>query len=595
MHGLGNTLAYKKGFRTPKICPMNQHTLATTLELAAHLIQSQQYAQAEALLIPVVQSQPNAIRAWQLLTHLSTESAKYTQGLFAAWQANSLQSTPDMQALFARCLNHVAITAHDPQLQNAVARAVAETWGQPAELAEQAGKLLKLDPLLKPHLDNPHQVFTGADIKALNQHPLLNALLQSAPICDLALEPWLTKLRKTLLLNPIFIESAPVLTASLAQQCFINEYIYPVSDVETAALKALGNTEPLLIQACYQPLHTCAEADVWSQQTWPAATQAVIQQQLIEPRTEAALADAMPSLTPISDGVSQAVQAMYEESPYPRWVRAPKASAPQSLNIFLTNTYPLSGFTPLSCDNPLEVLIAGGGTGQHPLHTARHFAGAQVQVIDLSRRSLAYAQRKTQELSINNLRFAQADILQIGQINQSFDIIESVGVLHHMADPWAGWEALLTRLKPNGLMKLGFYSETARQHINQLRDFIKAQGFGNTPEAIRACRQHLIQHSHSANISDIFLLRDFYSTSACRDLLFHVQEHQLTLPAIDAFLKSHDLRFIGFETDANTLDTYRKEFPDDPAATNLANWHQFEQRHHNTFISMYQFWVQKVT
>ena len=570
---------------------MNQDT---TLAIAAHLIQSQQYAQAESVLIPFIQSQPNVASAWQLLARLSVETGKCTQGLFAAWQANSLQANPEMQAIFARCLNHVAITAHDPQLQTAVAKAVSETWGAPAELAEQAGKLLKLDPLIAPHLENIHQVFTGSDIKSLNQHPLLNALLQSAPLCDLALEQFLTKLRKTLLLNPTFIESAPELTASLTQQCFINEYIYPISDVETAALKTLDSPAHLLIQACYQPLHTCADAEAWSAKAWPELLQAVIQQQIIEPHQEAALAAAMPSLTPISEGVSQAVQAMYEESPYPRWVRTAKASASQSLNAFLSHTYPLSGFAPLTSDKPLHVLIAGGGTGQHPLHTARRFTGAQVQVIDLSRRSLAYAQRKTQELGLNNLQFAQADILQIGQINGTFDLIESVGVLHHMADPWAGWGALLNRLKPNGLMKLGFYSQTARQQINQLRDFIKTQGFGNTPEAIRACRQHLIAHSQSHDIGGIFLLRDFYSTSACRDLLFHVQEHQLTLPEIEAFLNAHNLRFIGFETDAHTLNTYRQEFPGDPAATNLSNWHQFEQRHPNTFISMYQFWVQRV-
>ena len=570
---------------------MNQEA---TLDIAAHLIQSHQYAQAEPILISLIQSQSNAPHAWNLLARLSIETGKYTQGLFAAWQANSLQANPEMQAAFARCLNHVAITAHDPQLQPAVAKAMSETWGAPAELAEQAGKLLKLDPLISPHLENSHQVLTGSDIKALNQHPLLNALLQSAPLCDLALEQFFTTLRKTLLLNPTFIESASELTASLAQQCFINEYIYPISDVETASLKTLASPAHLLIQACYQPLHTCAEAETWSTQAWPEPLRAVVQQQIIEPHQEAAFAAALPALTPISEGVSQAVQAMYEESPYPRWVRTPKASAAQSLNTFLSNAYPHSGFSPLVSDNPLQVLIAGGGTGQHPLHTARRFTGAQVQVIDLSRRSLAYAQRKTQEFGLSNLRFAQADILQIDQIEQTFDLIESVGVLHHMADPWAGWEALLTRLKPNGLMKLGFYSQTARQQINQLRDFIKAQSFGNTPDAIRACRQRLIAHSQSNDIGSIFLLRDFYSTSACRDLLFHVQEHQLTLPGIDAFIQAHGLRFIGFETDANTLNTYRQEFPDDPAATNLSNWHQFEQRHPNTFISMYQLWVQRV-
>lgn len=567
-----------------------------TIDITAQLVKAQQYAQAEPLLVQVIQNNGDSIDAWRLLAHASVASQKYTQGLFAAWQANSLQASGDMQAIFARCLNYVAITAHDPQLQAAVARAVAETWGAPAELAEQAGKLLKLDPLIEPHLNAvANHSPTRNDLQRLNDHALLNALLQSAPVCDLALEGFLTGLRQTLLLNPVFVQTAPQLTASLAQQCFINEYIYPLSAAESAAFQNLSGTDALLILACYQALHTLSESAALLTQTWPEPLQGVIRQQIIEPQQEASLASAMPSLSPINDQVSQAVRAMYEESPYPRWVKAPPSGNPQPMNAFLAQNYPLSGFVPLAADNPLQVLIAGGGTGQHPLHTARRFTGAQVQVIDLSRRSLAYAQRKTQELGLKNIKYAQADILQIGQINETFDLIESVGVLHHMADPWAGWEALISRLKPNGLMKLGFYSQTARKNINRLRDFIKSEGFGNTPGAIRACRQQLIEHSESGDINDIFLMRDFYSTSACRDLLFHVQEHQMTLPELDAFIQSHGLRFIGFETDAHTRDAYHQQFPDDPAATSLLNWHRFEQEHPNTFISMYQFWLQKIS
>lgn len=552
--------------------------------------------EAESVLFQGVRLFPQYADNWQLLAQLSVNLNKHSQGLFAAWQANSLAESVEMQAVFAHCLSHVAITAHDPQLQSAVARAVAETWGPPAELAEQACKLLKHDPLIQPHLNAAtDQPLTEAEIQALNDHVLLNPLLQSAPICDLDLERFLTQLRKTLLLNPTLAERAVQLTASLAQQCFINEYIYPVSAEENAARHALNPAEPLLIAACYQPLHQIAAAASWVNTARPdnAPVLAVLTQQMTEPLEEAKLAAAMPSLTPINDQVSQAVQAMYEESPYPRWVRIHKHSSPQPLNDCLSNTYPLSGFIPLETHAPLQVLIAGGGTGQHPIHTARRFTDTQIQVIDLSRHSLAYAQRKCQQLGLNNLQFAQADILQIGQLDQRFDLIESVGVLHHMANPWAGWEALLSRLKPNGLMKLGFYSQIARQDINQLRKFIKAQGFGNDPEAIRACRQHLIEHSQAQQVEDIFLMRDFYSTSACRDLLFHVQEHQMTLPEISAFLQDHGLRFLGFETDAEALSTYRQAFPDDPAATNLANWHQYEQQHPKTFISMYQFWVQK--
>ena len=38
---------------------------------------------------------------------------------------------------------------------------------------------------------------------------------------------------------------------------------------------------------------------------------------------------------------------------------------------------------------------------------------------------------------------------------------------------------------------------------------------------------------------------------------------------------------------------YRARFPNDVAATDLSNWHAFEEDNPDTFIEMYQFWVQK--
>ena len=39
-------------------------------------------------------------------------------------------------------------------------------------------------------------------------------------------------------------------------------------------------------------------------------------------------------------------------------------------------------------------------------------------------------------------------------------------------------------------------------------------------------------------------LNDFFSASECRDLLFHVQEHQMTLPQIAAFIAQDGLAFM---------------------------------------------------
>ena len=58
--------------------------------------------------------------------------------------------------------------------------------------------------------------------------------------------------------------------------------------------------------------------------------------------------------------------------------------------------------------------------------------------IDISRTSLAYARRKTREAGIANIEYAQADILKLGTLERRFDVIETVGVLHHLAEPTAG-------------------------------------------------------------------------------------------------------------------------------------------------------------
>ena len=39
---------------------------------------------------------------------------------------------------------------------------------------------------------------------------------------------------------------------------------------------------------------------------------------------------------------------------------------------------------------------------------------------------------------------------------------------------------------------------------------------------------------------------DFFTTGECRDLLFHVQEHQFTIPEIKNFLAEIGLTFLGF-------------------------------------------------
>jgi hypothetical protein len=122
---------------------------------------------------------------------------------------------------------------------------------------------------------------------------------------------------------------------------------------------------------------------------------------------------------------------------------------------------------------------------------------------------------------------------------------------------------------------------------------IAGRGYGTTAHDIRRCRQELIALSGHANFGAAVHSPDFFSTSACRDLLFHAQEHRMRLGDIDAFLRDNGLTLLGFEIGGDVLHAYRRRFPDDPAAANLAHWQTFENDQPGTFAAMYQFWIQK--
>ena len=187
------------------------------------------------------------------------------------------------------------------------------------------------------------------------------------------------------------------------------------------------------------------------------------------------------------------VRQQYEELPYPRWVNlglpvkpVPIQKAVNEINLKLHDNKINEVREP-------KILIAGCGTGQHAIEVAARYEGAQVLAVDLSLSSLAYAKRKTEELALNNIEYMQTDILNLGQLNKQFDIIESCGVLHHMDNPMAGWKVLTDCLRPGGLMKIALYSEFAREHIVKIRTEIAKLGLGSSDEEMKAFRDMLIR------------------------------------------------------------------------------------------------------
>jgi SAM-dependent methyltransferase len=529
----------------------------------------------------------------------------------------SLQIRETVRAtrIFAACIKRLNFSQMHPQVRSLLVRALNAPWDRPVELAHVSTNFVKLEPQIGqylaradaawPNRASEHAVFGPHDLDVLAADDLLCALLTATPVCDVGLERLLTLARRIILFDASLGASLNFHSA-LAQQCFINEYVFALDEDEIrqagALAEALENALatgaeapalwPLTV-AAYMPLGSLPSASRLLERQWPAAVAAVLVQQLIEPSVEQVLRPSIPTLSPIENDVSRQVQQQYEENPYPRWIKAAPVDETYDIDTLLKQKFPLARFRDPANAPRQDILIAGCGTGQHSINRARTLPDTRILAIDLSLGSLAYAKRKTHEMGLGNIEYAQADLLKLGELGRDFDVIESIGVLHHLADPWTGWRTLLALLRPGGLMCLGFYSALARQHIVRVRNFIAEQGYAADADGIRRCRQDLMALPDQAALGNLLKVTDFYSTSSCRDLLFHVQEHQLTLPEIAAFLRENELNFLGFEAEPDVLNAYRQRYPNDPAAIDLAQWQAFEQENPDTFFGMYQFWVQK--
>jgi 2-polyprenyl-3-methyl-5-hydroxy-6-metoxy-1,4-benzoquinol methylase len=412
----------------------------------------------------------------------------------------------------------------------------------------------------------------------------LNLGLQRFYVCSMPFERVMMRVRH-LFLNKFKDDLAAYQTflCSLATQMWLNEYIYVTTPEEEKNVAALKTTleqkaedtpqyiAKLCLYGCYAPLLTLSNAKDILQafdKNTSAPLQRLLHLQITEPLEEQETKKNIKRSGKITDDVSVAVQAQYEQNPYPRWRHV-------SRNI---KTVP----------DTIDVLIAGCGTGMQTALCAALYPNARIHNIDLSLSSLAYAVRQTKELGFKNLTFEQADILNFEPGGKKYELIECVGVLHHMKDPDAGLKALLKHLKPGGKMWLGLYSAIARADIAVLRRMIANKEIKS--EDLRSLRQEIADHPDTL-VSWFIYKSDFFTTSSCCDLIWHAQEYHYTLPEIEKLLSDNGLEFGEFYfTNPGIMKAFRTQYGEE-AGKDLQKWHEFEQKNPALFAGMYMFTV----
>lgn len=487
----------------------------------------------------------------------------------------------------------------------------------PRNLATAAIAVLRQDPkidaLLAAISHDPRAVATTLEQHAeaagrLVEDRLFRTLLITAPVPDIAVELLLTQLRADLL----GLAAGPTaglgeeleLAVALARQAFLNEYVLFTSPDEWTRVGALiaeldrddlgadaGDAVRIALVAAYRPLAASPLAVRLRTPVDPALAD-LLCEQLVEPAEEARLRAGLPRLRAASDVVSLAVQQQYEQNPYPRWTRC-TLSEPHAFRAAIGSALPeLPSREIPDLDRP-RVLIAGCGTGLETLRVASTYRDAQILAIDLSAASLGYAMRKTAQYGLTGVEHLQADILHLSALDERFDLIDSFGVLHHMAQPARGLQILAGLLKPQGFLSVGLYSQIGRRAIVEARAQIARSGHAGDPEGIRALRRMLMLDGAPPALDGVMSpASDFWTLSDCRDLLFHVNEHRFTLPQIGAMLDDAGLEFLGVKFGHGADQTRYLGTARRPGALgDLDRLHRHELQHPEVFGDTYRLWA----
>ena len=96
---------------------------------------------------------PDYVQAYCNLGNVLREQGKVDEAILSYQHALQISESAEIKTGFAQCIRNLYFTHEIPGIRTLVARALSEPWGRPAELANPAVSLIKLDPAIKPYID----------------------------------------------------------------------------------------------------------------------------------------------------------------------------------------------------------------------------------------------------------------------------------------------------------------------------------------------------------------------------------------------------------------------------------------------------------
>ncbi|SRR5579883_170569 len=254
---------------------------------------------------------------------------------------------------------------------------------------------------------------------------------------------------------------------------------------------------------------------------------------------------------PDPQSVSAAVAKLYDTYPFPP---EPLLDEPppgynwrwnwQAAYSFCTGRKPEK-------DNP-HILDAGCGTGVGTEYLVHLNPRAQITAIDLSAGALAVAKERCQRSGADRVNFHHLSLYNADQLPGEFDLINCVGVLHHLPDPVRGIQSLAMKLVPGGIMHIFVYAALGRWEIQLMQEAIallQGNQRGDYKDGVTIGRQ--IFAALPADNRLVQREKERWSLENQRDENFadmyvHPQEIDYTIDTLFELIDASGLEFLGF-------------------------------------------------
>jgi SAM-dependent methyltransferase len=200
----------------------------------------------------------------------------------------------------------------------------------------------------------------------------------------------------------------------------------------------------------------------------------------------------------------------------------------------------------------IRILDAGCGTGCGTEYLVHLNPEAEVIGIDLSAGALEVAKERCQRSGAGRATFQHLSLFDVEQLPGQFDLINSVGVLHHTADPVRGIKALADKLAPGGIMHIFVYGELGRWEISLMQQAIgllQGDKRGDYRDGVKVGREvfaTLPENNRLVQREKERWAIENHRDECFADMYVHPQEIDYNVNTLFELIDASGLEFVGF-------------------------------------------------